>query len=114
MTDAGRASLTREATRIRPLTNSNGIVTAFVVDPLGESSAAGAALLELHSSSNVNVAGQSQRSLVRFVMQQNIRSKLTRVTPGMLKSLLCPAQFVCGKPENHSTQLLWSRCFTEL
>src|SRR2546430_14455077 len=89
MTDAGCASLTREATRIRPLTNSNGTVTALVVDPFGESLAAGAALLALHSSSNVNVAGQSQRSLVRFLMPQNIRSKLIRVTPGMFSNLFC-------------------------
>src|SRR6266513_3568417 len=105
MTDAGCASLTREATRIRPLTNSNGTVTAFVVDPLGESLAAGAALLELHSSSNVNVAGQSQRSLVRFVMQQNIRSKLIRVTPGIFQISFVSSAVRVREAREPSTQL---------
>src|SRR5438132_14381551 len=89
MTDAGRASLTREATRIRPLTNSNGIATAFVAAGLAGPAAGGTAPLTLQATSNVNVAGQNQRSLVRFLMQQNMRSKLIRVTPRMFQNLFC-------------------------
>src|SRR5438034_2424269 len=78
MTVAGREPLTRVETRIRPLTNSNGM--EFVAVGSADSAGAAMAPLTLQTARHVNIASHRQRSDVNLAMTRSLGESTAVVT----------------------------------